>query len=56
MYKKEVPKLNKENFLAWKILMKLHLGGLKDHAQSTITTEHVDPIGALVIDDLKKKK
>ena len=36
--------------------MKLHLGGLGDHAQSTITTEHVDPIGALVVDDLKRKK
>ena len=56
MYKKEVPKLNKENFPAWKSLMKLHLGGLGDYAQSTITTEHVDHVEALTINDLKKKK
>ena len=36
--------------------MKLYLGGLGDHAQSTITTEHVYPNGALTVDDLKKKK
>lgn len=32
MCKREVPKLKKENFHAWEILMKLHLGGLGDHA------------------------
>ena len=56
MSKREVPKLNRDNFLGWKILMKLHLGGLGDHAQSTIIIEHVDPIGALTAKDLKKKK
>ena len=56
MSKREVPKLNKEKFPTWKIMMKLHLGGLEDHAQSTITTEHVNPSGALTIEDLKKKK
>ena len=56
MYKKDVPKLNKENFSTWKSLMKLYLGGLGDYAQSTITTEHVDPTGALTVDYLKKKK
>ena len=56
MSKREVPKLNKENFLAWKSLMKIHLGGLGDHTQSTIVTKHVDPTGALTVDDLKKKK
>ena len=56
MYRKEAPKLNKEKFPAWKSLMKLHLGGLGDYAQSTITTKHVDPIGALTFDDLRKKK
>ena len=47
MYREEVPKLNKENFPTWKILMKLHLGGLGDYAQTTITTEHVEVVGAL---------
>ena len=36
--------------------MKLHLGGLGDHAQSTITIEHVDPVGAPTTEDMKKKK
>ena len=56
MSKREVPKLNRDNFPAWKILMKLHLGGLGDHAQSIITTEHVDLAGALTTEDMKKKK
>ena len=36
--------------------MKLHLGGLGDHAQSTIAMEHIDLIGALIVEDMKKKK
>ena len=56
MSKREVPKFNRDNFPAWKSMMKLHLRGLGDHEQSTITTEHVDPIGALTTKDLKKKK
>ena len=56
MSKRDVPKLNRDKFLVWKSLMKLHLGGLGDHAQSTITTKHVDPTGALTVEDLKKKK
>ena len=56
MSKSEVPKINKDNFPTWKSLMKLHLGGLGDHAQSTIIIEHVDPAGALTTKDMKKKK
>ena len=56
MSKREVPKINRDNFPIWKILMKLHLGGLGDHAQSTIITKHVDPARALTVEDLKKKK
>ena len=56
MSKREVPKLNRDNFPAWKSLMKLHLGGLGDHAQSCITVEHVDPEGTLTIEDMKKNK
>ena len=36
--------------------MKLHLGGIRDHVQSTIIVEHTDPTGALTVEDLKKKK
>ena len=53
MSKREVPKLNRDNFPAWKILMKLHLGGLGDHAQPTIASEHVYHVGSLAAEDLK---
>ena len=36
--------------------MKLHLGGLGDHAQSIISVENVDPIRTLTSKDVKKKK
>ena len=56
MSKREVPKLNKDNFPKWKILMKIHLGGIEDHTKSTISVEHVDPIGVPMTEDMKKKK
>ena len=56
MSKREVPKLNRDNFPTWKILMKLHLEGIGDHAQSLIMVEYVDPIGVTTIEDMKKKK
>ena len=56
MSKREVPKLNKDKFPAWKSMMKLHFGGLGDHVQSTITVEHVDPTRVPTIEDMKKKK
>ena len=56
MSKREVPKLKKENFVAWKILMKLHLGSIGDYAQTSITVDHVDPTRSLTSDDLSKKK
>ena len=36
--------------------MKLHLRGLGDHAQYTVTIEHVDPVGAPTAKDMRKKK
>ena len=53
---KEVPMLNKDNFVRWIFLMKLHLGGLGNHAKSTLTTEHFNIVGALTIEDMKKRK
>ena len=56
MSKREVPKLNRDNFVAWKSLMKLKLGSIGDYAQTTITVEHVDPFGVPTAEDMKKKK
>ena len=56
MSKREVPRLNKDNFSAWKSLMKLHLGSIGDYAQTSIIVDYVDTIGPLTADDLSKKK
>ena len=55
MPKREVPKLNKDKFVAWKSLMKLHLGSIGDHAQTTIIVEHVDLASVPTIEDMEKK-
>ena len=36
MYKKEVPRFNKENFPTWQNLMKLHLARLGDTALTSM--------------------
>ena len=36
--------------------MNLHLGGIRDYAQSCIDIEHVDLVGNLTTDDMRKKK
>ena len=56
MSKREVPKLNKDNFVAWKNLMKLYLGSIGDYVQTSIIVDHIDPTGPLTIDDLRKKE
>ena len=56
MTKREVPKLNRDEFTAWKSLMKLHLGSIGDHAQTTIIVEHVDLAGVPITKDMKKKE
>ena len=56
MSKKEVPKLNKDNFAAWKSLMKLLLRSIGDYAKNSNIVEHVDLVGPLSVDDLNKRK
>ena len=56
MPKREVPKLNRDNFAAWKSVMKLHLGSIGDYAKTSIIINHIDPIGPLIADDLRKMK
>ena len=55
MSRREVPKLNKDNFSTWKSIMKLHLGGIGDYAQECITTKHVES-ATPTTDDLRKRK
>ena len=55
MSRREVPKLNRDNFFSWQSFMKLHLGGIGDYAQDCITIEHVEPV-APTINDLRMRK
>ena len=36
MYKKEVPKLNRENFPTWKSLMKLYISSIRDTVWTSV--------------------
>ena len=56
MYKKEVPNLNKENFPAWKILMKLHLAGIGDSTKYYIEHDYVTPVAPLTTQDMRAKQ
>ena len=56
MSKRDVPKLNRDKFVAWKSLMKLQLGSIGGYAKASIIVNHVDPVGPLTADDLNKKK
>ena len=42
MNKRDVPKLNKENFLAWKTLMKLHIYSNRDVVVNFLSYEYVE--------------
>ena len=56
MSKRDVPKLNRDNFSTWQSLMKLHLGSISDYAKNSIIVEHTDLVGPLSANDLRKKK
>ena len=56
MSKREVPKLNKDNFATWQSLMKLYLGSIGDYMQTSILVDHVTPTGPLTAEDLSKIK
>ena len=56
MSKREVPELNRDIFATWQSFMKLHLISIGYHAQTTITVEYFDLVGAPTVEDMKKKK
>jgi hypothetical protein len=56
MYKKEVPKLNKENFPTWQSLMKLHIDDVGDHAWSSVENGYTTPTGAPTTQELIEKR
>ena len=56
MSKREVPKLNRDNFVAWQSLMKFHLGSISDYAQTSISVDYVTPTRPLTVEDLRRRK
>ena len=55
-YKREIPKLNRDNFSAWQGLMRLHLVIISDSGCKYLDEEYKTPTGTLSIRDLAKKK
>ena len=46
-YKRQIPKLNKDNFAAWKGLMRLHLATINDLGCKYIDIEYKTPTRTL---------
>ena len=55
-YKREIPKLNGDNFAAWKGLMRLHLETISHSSCKYLDSEYKIPTGSLLVDDISKKK
>ena len=56
MYKKEVPKLNKENFPTWQSLMNLHIARIGDTTWTSIENRYIVLTGTLFAQELKEKR
>ena len=55
-YKREIPRLNRDNFLAWQGLMRLHLASIGDTGLKYLDAEYVTPSSTLSINDIAEKK
>ena len=55
-YKREIPKLNRDNFKAWQELMRLHLGTNGDTRLEFLENQYVSPPDPLTMDQMVDKK
>ena len=55
-YNREIPRLNRDNFLAWQGLMRLHLASIGDSGCKYLDEEYVAPSKTLSVGDIAKKK
>ena len=55
-YKREIPKLNKDNFSAWQGLMRLHLATVGDTRLKYLDEKYEEPFGTLSVNDIAEKK
>ena len=47
-YKREIPKLNRDDFVAWKGLMRLHLATISDLGCKYLDEEYETPTGNII--------
>ena len=55
-YKREIPKLNRDNFVAWQGLMRLHLGSISDSSYKYLDATYKTPTRTLSVEDIAEKK
>ena len=55
-YKREIPRLNRDNFSTWQGLMRLHLASIGDTRFKYLDAEYVEPTGTLSVNDIAEKK
>ena len=55
-YRREIPKLNRDNFQAWKELIKLQLETIGDTCLKFLNTKYVSPPDPLTMDQMVENK
>ena len=55
-YRGEIPRLNRDNFSAWKELMRLHLATISDLECKYLNEEYQTPTRTLLVGDIAEKK
>ena len=55
-YRREIPRLNKDNFSAWQEFMRLHLATINDFRCKYLDEEYQTPIKTLSVGDIVEKK
>ena len=55
-YKREIPRLNRDNFSAWQGLMRLHLASIGDTGLKYLGVEYEEPTSTLSANDIAKRK
>ena len=55
-YKREIIRLNIDNFSTWQGLMRLYLASIGDTRLKCLDAEYVEPFGTLSVNDIAEKK
>ena len=55
-YRREISKLNKDNFASWQALMRLHLTTIDDSGCKYLDEDYQTPSGTLLVGDIAEKK